>query len=133
MTVWSDRVSPLFDVSQRALLLTIRSGRVVEQEEVALPFGTGEEKLAFIRRLRADTVLCGAVSQVVAAHAVKLGLRLIPFVAGQVEDVLSAYTAGQLPKEELSMPGWHAEGVRKGSAQGTQPSDGALGSKKGSR
>ena len=130
MTVWGDRISPLFDVSQRALLLTIRGGRVAAQEEVALPPGTGEEKLAFIRRLRADTLLCGAVSRVVAAHAVKLGLRLIPFVAGQVVVVLSAYTAGQLPNEELSMPGWHADGVRGSRAQGTQPSDGGLGSKR---
>jgi predicted Fe-Mo cluster-binding NifX family protein len=108
VTVWGERISPLLDVAQRALLLTTREGQVIERAEVTLLRGGGGTKLAAIRDLRADTALCGAVSRGLAQHAAALGLRLVPFLAGEVAEVVAAYLAGQLPREELTMPGWHA-------------------------
>jgi predicted Fe-Mo cluster-binding NifX family protein len=133
VTVWGRRISPLFDVSQRALLLTIRRGQPTEQEEVTLPGGSGEAKLAFIRNQGVDTLLCGAVSQALAARAATLGLRMIPFLAGQVADVLSAYVLGQLPKEELTMPGCHADGAWRIREEGGQPPGGGSRSRRGRR
>lgn len=123
----------MFDVSQRALLLTNQGGQLTRQEEVTLPDGSGEEKIAFIRQQRVDTLLCGAVSRTVATRAAALGLRLIPFLAGQVSEVLSAYAAGQLPKKELTMPGWHADGAIWSRGEDTQPSGGRSRSRRGHR
>lgn len=114
VTVWGERISPLLDVAQRALLLTIREGRTIERIEFTLPGGGGETKLAAIRDLRVDTLLCGAVSRGLAQHAAALGLRLVPFLAGEVAEVVAAYLGGQLPREELTMPGWPAK-RRRGS------------------
>ena len=105
VTIWGERVSPLLDVARQALLLELENGRVVVQRKLSLPNGSGEAKLATLRRHGVTTLLCGAVSQEMATRARSLGLELVPFWAGKVEAVVAAYLAGQLPSDELAMPG----------------------------
>lgn len=45
VTVWRGRMSPVLDVSTRALLLTVEDGRVLDRAELDLP-ETGGAKLA---------------------------------------------------------------------------------------
>jgi predicted Fe-Mo cluster-binding NifX family protein len=107
-TVWEGRISPLFEVSERALLLTVHDGSPVERSEVALPRGGGEVKLSFLRGLGVDTVLCGAISRTLAERADALHLRVVPFLAGEVEEVMSAHLRDRLPSKRLTMPGWRS-------------------------
>jgi predicted Fe-Mo cluster-binding NifX family protein len=116
-TVWEERISPLFEVSERALLLTVHDGKPVGRLEVALPPGGGEAKLAFLRGLGVDTVLCGAISRAVAERADALHLRVVPFLAGEIEEVLNAYLRDRLPSRRLAMPGWRS-GMRRGDGKG---------------
>ncbi len=105
MTIWGERVSPLLDVARHALLLDLDDGEVVGRHQVALPAGSGEARLAALRRHGVSTVLCGAVTQELATRAASLGVELVPFLAGEVEAVVAAYLRGQLPSDELAMPG----------------------------
>jgi predicted Fe-Mo cluster-binding NifX family protein len=106
VTVWGERVSPVLDVSSRALLLTLQDGQAGERTELELP-EAGDAKLAALSNRGVRTLLCGAVSRSVAEQAAAFGLRLVPFLAGEVEQVIAAYLAGQLPQPSLSMPGCH--------------------------
>jgi predicted Fe-Mo cluster-binding NifX family protein len=108
VAVWGERVSPLLDVSRRALLLDFDNGQVVSKRELALPDGRAEAKLEALHDQGVTTLLCGAVSQELAARARALGLELVAFLAGDVEAVVAAYLAGQLPNDELVMPGCRA-------------------------
>lgn len=113
VTVWGGRVSPVLDVSSRALLLTVQDGQAGERTELDLP-EAGDAKLAALSSRGVQTLLCGAVSRPVAELAAAFGLRLVPFLAGDVELVIAAYLSGQLPSPSLSMPGCH--GRRHGRA-----------------
>lgn len=104
MTVWGGRVSPVLDVSSRAILITVQDGQAGERTELELP-GPDPAKLAALRDQGVRTLLCGAVSRSLAVQAAAFGLRLVPFLAGEVEEVLAAYLAGQLPHPSLLMPG----------------------------
>jgi predicted Fe-Mo cluster-binding NifX family protein len=114
-TVWGARISPLFEVSERALLLTVENGRPIERSEVALPSGGWEAKLGFLRGLGVDTVLCGAMSRTVAERADALRLRVVSFLAGEIEEVLDAYLQDRLPSKRLTMPGWRSWTARNSS------------------
>ena len=118
MAVWGERVSPLFDVSRRALLLDLAEGRVVGRDELDLPEGSGEASLAALRRHGATTLLCGAVSEELALRAAALGLELVPFLAGEVEAVIAAYLTSRLRNDAFAMPGcggrWRRRGGRGG-------------------
>jgi len=106
VTVWGGRVSPVFDVSGRAVLLTVEDGRASDHADVELP-EEGRAKLATLSSRGVRTLLCGAVSRAMAQQAGAFGLRLVPFLAGTVEEVVSAYLAGRLPHPTFAMPGCH--------------------------
>lgn len=109
VTVWRGRMSPVLDVSTRALLLTVEDGRVLDRAELDLP-ETGGAKLAALANRGVGTLLCGAASHLMAQQAASFGLRLVPFLAGTIEEVVTAYLAGRLPHPSLSMPGATAGG-----------------------
>lgn len=122
VAVWGERVSPLFDVSRRALLLDLAEGRVVGRDEVELPEGSGEASLAVLRRHGVTTLLCGAVSEELALRAAAVGLELVPFLAGEVEAVISAYLASRLPNDAFAMPGCGGRWRRRGGRGGLRDS-----------
>jgi len=120
-TVWAERISPVFDVARRAVILTVGGGVVLERSEVELPAGPGEAKLASLSALGVGSLLCGAVSREVTGHAERLGLHLVPFLAGDAEAVIDAYLRGRLPSRAFSMPGRRLRRHARGGGQGTGP------------
>ncbi len=105
LTTWNGRVSPVFDVARQVVLIDINEGRVVGRRDEALP---GTEPQAQADRLAAlgpQTLICGAISKAMAGLLAAVNIRVIPFTAGDVEKVLAAWLAGNLPDPALSMPG----------------------------
>lgn len=105
LATWNGRISPVFDVARQVLMVNIENGRVVSQFEEKLP---GTEPQAQADRLSAhgpQVLICGAISQTMAAMLAAKDVRVIPFTAGSVEEVLAAWLAGSLPDPALSMPG----------------------------
>jgi predicted Fe-Mo cluster-binding NifX family protein len=101
------RISPVFDVARQVLMLDVEDGRVIARHEETLP-GTDTDPQAQAARLTAlapQTLICGAISQPMAAMLAAKGVRVIPFTAGPVEEILAAWLAGSLPNPSLSMPG----------------------------
>lgn len=104
VTVWGGRISPVLDVSTRAIVLGVQGGRLTDRSELELP-PAAMTKLAILADRGIGTLLCGAVSWGVARQADSFGLRLVPFLAGDVEDVIAAYLTGHLPHPDYAMPG----------------------------
>jgi len=77
VTVWGERISPVLDVSSRALLLTVQDGQTGDRTELKLP-DAGGAKLAALSSQGIQTVLCGAVSQAVAEQAAALAQLAFP-------------------------------------------------------
>ena len=50
-------------------------------------------------------LVCGAISRPLAEKALAAGIKVIPFVAGDVEEVIEARLQGELPSSALAMPG----------------------------
>jgi predicted Fe-Mo cluster-binding NifX family protein len=103
--VWSGRISPVFDVSRRLVVLEVHNGEAVARTEETIE---GEHPVGKVRRLvqlGIETLVCGAISAHLADLARQQGIRMIPFTAGEVEEVIQAYLLGTLPKRELTMPG----------------------------
>ena len=114
-TVWGERISPVFDVARRVLLLTVHDGAVVDRREIALSAATPEANLAALAALGVEELLCGAVSRSVAERAAGVGVRLVAFLAGDAEAVVSAHLEGRLPSAAFAMPGCRARRRRRGA------------------
>ncbi len=105
LAVWNGRISPVFDHSQRLLLVEVEEGRQLNEREQTLLHCFPSRRVAQLRQLQIQTLICGAISRPLAALIAASGIRLIPFVAGDVKTVLNAFLAGRLPGPGFWMPG----------------------------
>jgi len=105
ISVWEGRISPVFDVSRQALVLTIENGVATSRASENIEADTPAAKVARLSALGIDTLICGAISRSLHHELTARGVKVIPFIAGEVEAVLASFLAGRLPSETLSMPG----------------------------
>lgn len=96
LTVWQDRISPLFDATSSLLVTQIRQGRILDKR--IEPF---ECSSIFLRAARLDdlgirVLICGGISEfsekLIEAH----GIQVYAFTSGKIDKVLQTYLAGCL-------------------------------------
>jgi predicted Fe-Mo cluster-binding NifX family protein len=110
---WEDRVSSVLDFSQRVVVVELHDGGEISRTEVALSEPNALAKLARLRTLGVDVVICGAISRPIASAAEGCGIQLLPYVTGGVDEVLDAFRSGQLARPQFALPGWWP-GARRG-------------------
>ena len=107
VTVWEDRISPVFDASRRLLIAEIENARVTDQSYVFFDPGRPGNLAKTLAMLDVPVLICGAVSQTPATTIVAGGITLIPFIAGEVDRVLEVYAKGNSLEPTFVMPGCH--------------------------
>jgi predicted Fe-Mo cluster-binding NifX family protein len=126
LTVWEGRISPVFDVSRQALIVTIENGAATGRHNESIEAPTAHLKIARLVELGVHVLICGAISEPLQYELVLRGIKVFGFVAGDLEDVLRAFLVGRLVGSSLAMPG-----CRSNQHQGS--SDGSVGSPSGPR
>lgn len=106
LAVWDGHMSPVLDVSQQALILTIENGVVTGRSLESIAAPTPASKLARLTELGVETLVCGAVSEPLRLELMSHGLKVIGFVAGEIEQVVASFLSGELPCPALTMPGY---------------------------
>ena len=111
--IYNDNISNVFDFAHKLLLVDIENGKEANRSEVALESQLLPQRADQLKNLEVDVLVCGAISRVLANMVITSGIQVLPYVTGEVDDVLQAYLNDQLVKPEFSMPGcW--PGARKG-------------------
>jgi predicted Fe-Mo cluster-binding NifX family protein len=105
LATWNGRISPVFDVARQVLMVDVGEGRVHSRREEVLPGTDLQTQADRLMVLGPQVLICGAISQAMAAILVAKGVEVISFIAGPVEQVLGAWMAGGLPAPAWSMPG----------------------------
>ena len=113
LTVWNGRISPVFDVSRKILVLDIHHGVVTGRREELLEGIDPVQKAGKLVEWEVRTLLCGAISQPQAGLFAAYGIRTFPFIAGDVEEVIEAYLARKLSNRRMAMPGCSRDGRRR--------------------
>jgi predicted Fe-Mo cluster-binding NifX family protein len=102
---WNERIAPVFDTAARVTVVDADSGREINRTEEALPAGLAVQKVGWLTELRVKTLVCGAISWPLQVMVAAAGIRLVPFVAGPLNEVIEAWLAGTVAREALAMPG----------------------------
>lgn len=105
MTVWGQRISPVFDAARTLLIAEIDGSTVVGTAHLAFDPERPLELVQMLLRQQVVLVICGAVSEQPAAMLEAAGIRLIPFVAGDVDQVLARLIKGRALGSAFRMPG----------------------------
>ncbi len=111
--IWDDRVSSAFDFAHKLLLVDIEHGRETGRAEISLLPELSSEKANRLKTLGAEVLICGAISRSLASQVRACGVKVLPYVVGQVDEILKAYLTGELIQSQFALPGcW--PGARKG-------------------
>ncbi len=105
LTVWEERISPVFDFARMLLVVEIEGREVVGRRYEPFGFDRVLRRVAMLSDLDVEVLICGAVSEPVANMIEARGIRLVPFVTGSVDQVLDAYLKNILAAPDFRMPG----------------------------
>ncbi len=104
ITVWGNRISPVFDSAQTLLLAEIRDKKIVDRKFEFIPLLVPVSIARKIVELRPDSLICGAISQQPATIIEDAGITLVAFISGRADTILQAY-ARNLEINRFCMPG----------------------------
>jgi predicted Fe-Mo cluster-binding NifX family protein len=99
------RVSPVFDVAARLVLLRLKGQAELERREVLLFEKQPDGIVRRLGELGIQVLICGAVSQGLQLALERAGIRVVPHICGELEPVIAAFRTGTLGHPEFAMPG----------------------------
>lgn len=106
MPIWEWRVSPVFDTAKQISIADIEKGEVTSQFVVPLREKFLPRRAIFLRRWRVEILICGGISAYLARLVVAQGIRVVPGIGGNADEVLKAFRQGNIPSSRFLMAGW---------------------------
>ena len=103
--LFGTRIAPRFGFAPEVLVAEINGGSVVGGRTIVTTGINPQQTVALLAGQGVTTIICSGISgfwqNIVAAR----GIRLIPGVVGEVEDVLTAFAAGKLQPDPVAPAG----------------------------
>lgn len=111
---WENRIAPVFDTARWIHVIETESGRVTGERREPLPEVMPIQKVLRMLEMGVEVLVCGAISTPLRDMALAYGIEVVPFVAGQLRDVILAWRRGRLPGDAFVMPGCRGRGPHRG-------------------
>ena len=105
LTVWENRISPVFDVSREVLIVDVEGSEVIAREHCIIAERSPLEKISRLLKKGTELLICGAISDALYRELQFHGIGVNSFVGGSVDEVLTAFLEGKLYGERFLMPG----------------------------
>ncbi len=105
LSFWRGRIAPVFDVSEKVVLVELQSNRAIRRREVVLVRSGPSGCLDQLRHLGVDLVICGAISRWLEKTLNQAGIRVVGFVCGDIEAIIDAVENGRVSDACFRMPG----------------------------
>lgn len=102
---WENRIAPVFDVARRIQIVESKNGRIIGESEDIVPEGLALRKAFHLEQLGIEVLVCGAISRPLHDQVTANGIQVIPFVSGNLGDVILAWLEGRLDNDGFAMPG----------------------------
>jgi len=106
--VWQSRISPVFDVARRLLVLDVDNGREISRSECFMDNLSSDSHARVLIELNIDVLLCGAISRHLANEIMASGIEIVSLLTGPVEELLGHYIAKKPLEAHFLMPGRRA-------------------------
>jgi len=114
---WDKRIAPVFDTARQIHVVETESGRIVCEALETLESDVLVQKALRLSELGINALVCGAVSRYLNEMIDAYGIRVFPFVAGDLREVIQAWLKGTLKRESFSMPGCRGSRNFNGTGQ----------------
>jgi predicted Fe-Mo cluster-binding NifX family protein len=114
-SVWDNRIAPVFDVARQLHIVDTKSGSIVRELDEVLVDDRPAQKAVRLAELGVCTLICGAISRQLFSTVCAYGISVIPFIAGDLSEVINAHLEGTIEREQYAMPGCHGRQRRAGN------------------
>jgi predicted Fe-Mo cluster-binding NifX family protein len=104
-STWNNRIAPVFDVARKIHVVEADAGRVIRETRESMVDDMPIRKALRLAELGINALVCGAISRPLEALIKAHGIQVIPFVAGDLSDVIQAWLCGRLEEALFAMPG----------------------------
>jgi len=111
---WNGRVSPVMDTARLLMIVEQSAGHEVSKTTVEIPVMGVSNLAQFLKGLRIDALICGAISHQLEQMLIAAGVKSYPWYRGGVDEIVAAYSGGFLHNEDFLLPGGRRRGRRGG-------------------
>ena len=119
-SVWDQRIAPVFDTARQIHLVESDGTRITAEKAHAISGENVPQMVTWLAEQGVTTLVCGAVSRPLQERLAAAGIKIVPFVAGELRQVIQASFDGSLSGSAFTMPGccgrrqgWRGEGRRR--------------------
>ena len=102
---YQGRVSPVFDVAARLVLVRLKGEAELERKDIVLFEKQPDGIVRSLGELGIQVLICGAISQGLQVALEHAGIRVLAQICGGLDSVIAAYRRGTLGQPEFAMPG----------------------------
>lgn len=103
--VCNDRISTVFEAAEELLVVDNEPGTNTIRFRAACLQNSMISRTAQLKILGIDVLICGALTKPVKHRIEAIGIRVISFVRGNVDEVLEAFSKGELADRRYILPG----------------------------
>ena len=113
LPIYEKRISPVFDWCMRALVVEKLPDDSINKEEIDLSYFSMTERIKVLENLGTGTLLCGGISMQLEGIFSYLGIDVISWISGHVDEILNLYLNGELQPEKVMLPGVKKYKIKK--------------------
>ncbi len=99
--VFQNRISPRLDYAESFLMTETEENRILRQETIKLLSKNRLEKLNTLIELKPDIIICDGITDVYAEKLKRKNIQVIPWIHGNVNEVLTKYLNRRLHVDKL--------------------------------
>jgi len=96
----------VFDFAQQLLIVDFEGNDELERKEYTLENVPPLIRTSRLLRLNVQVLICGAISSSLASLVSNYGIKIIPSICGDIDEVLNAYITGSLAAPRFRLPGY---------------------------
>jgi predicted Fe-Mo cluster-binding NifX family protein len=106
VTVWGNRISPVFDAARTLLVAQIADKKISGHYYTSFDPGAPVDLVSTLKKNQITLLVCGAISKTSADLIANQHIHLICFVTGNARQFLDSFVQGQTVETKHMMPGF---------------------------
>lgn len=103
--VWQNSVSPLFDSSTHLMVAETTAKSIINQDVINVESLSLFQRTDLLQKLNVDLFICGGITSPILDNIKNKNIKVIPFVCGNVNELLKATLKKRDLRTLFSMPG----------------------------
>ena len=105
VTIWGNRISPVFDAAGTLLVAQIKNRMIIKKSYTSFNPETPSDLIKTLKEMGISILICGAISTKPADLIVENDIKLISFVTGSALKLLEDFAHKQTIEKTFMMPG----------------------------